>query len=58
MEADKLQLRVQIIDRYFGSCVMSFGFVGTEAVGVRMIHHAEDFLEEYEGWLAARRSGT
>ena len=55
VEENKLQLRVQIIDRYFGSCVMSFGFVGTEAVGVRMIHHAEDFLEEYEGWMAARR---
>ena len=56
VEANKLQLRVQIIDRYFGSVVISFGFVGIEAAGVRMIHHAEDFLEEYEGWLAARRA--
>ena len=56
VEENKLQLRVQIIDRYFGSVVISFGFVGTEAAGVRMIHHAEDFLEEYEGWLAARRA--
>ena len=56
VEKNKLQLRVQIVDRYFGSLVVSFGFVdGLEAAGVRMIHHAEDFLEEYEGWMAAKR---
>ena len=50
----KLQLRVQIIDRYFGTTTMTFGFVDEKTAGVRMISHAEDFLEEYDGWLIAQ----
>lgn len=55
IEPKKLQLRVQIIDRYFGSVVMTFGFRDENTVGVRMIKHAEDFLSEYDGWMAAHR---
>lgn len=54
IEPQKLQLRVQIIDRYFGSLVATFGFRDENTVGVRMIKHAEDFLSEYDGWMAAR----
>lgn len=53
IEEKKLQLRVQIIDRYFGSTVMTFGFRDEETAAVRMIKHAEDFLGEYDGWMAA-----
>lgn len=54
IEKQKLQIRVQIIDRYFGSVVMTFGFRDEHTVGVRMIKHAEDFLSEYDGWMAAK----
>ena len=49
-----LQLRVQIIDRYFGSMVATFGFRDENTGAVRMIKHAEDFLSEYEGWMCAK----
>lgn len=51
-----LQLRVQIVDRYFGSLVISFGFADPDTVGVRMIKIGEDFLDEYQGWMIARRA--
>lgn len=54
IEPKKLQLRVQIIDRYFGSVVATFGFRDENTVGVRMIKTAEDFLSEYNGWMAAK----
>jgi len=54
IEKKKLQLRVQIIDRYFGSMVATFGFRDENTAGVRMIRHAEDFLSEYDGWIAAK----
>jgi len=50
-----LQIRVQIIDRYFGSVVMTFAFKDENIVGVRMIKVAEDFLNEYDGWMSAFR---
>ena len=50
-----LQIRVQIIDRYFGSTTMTFAFKDENTVGVRMIKVAEDFLNEYEGWMTAYR---
>jgi hypothetical protein len=49
-----LQLRVQIIDRYFGSLVATFGFRDENTAAVRMIKNAEDFLNEYDGWIAAQ----
>ena len=50
IERQKLMLRVQIIDRYFGSVMMTFGFRDSRTVGIRMIKTAEDFLNEYNGW--------
>lgn len=54
IEPQKLQLRVQIIDRYFGSLVATFGFRDEHTAAVRMIKHAEDFLSEYDGWICCR----
>lgn len=54
IEEQKIQIRAQIIDRYFGSVVMTFGFRDERTAGVRMIKHAEDFLSEYEGWMGAK----
>jgi len=54
IEEKKLQLRVQIIDRYFGSLVITFGFRNENTLAVRMIKYAEDFLNEYDGWIAAK----
>lgn len=56
LESRKLQLRVQIVDRYFGSLIVTFGFVEDGLAGVRMVKCAEDFLNEYEGWMIARRA--
>ena len=53
IEPNKLRLHVHIIDRYFGQLAITFGFRG-DAAGVRMVNSAEDFLEEYEGWINAR----
>ncbi len=53
IEQQKLQLRVQSIDRYFGGRVITFGFRDRHVAGVRMVKVAEDFLSEYEGWMAA-----
>lgn len=53
IDENKLQLSVQIIDRYFGQMVATFGFAGDEAA-VRMVKSAEDFMDEYNGWLWAR----
>lgn len=55
IEKQKLQLRVQIIDRYFGHLVITFGFKSPDSVGVRMIKCAEDFLAEYDGWMGGKR---
>ena len=57
IEPQKLQLQVQIIDRYFGGLTITFGFVDETLVGVRMVKAAEDFLDEYEGWMTGHLSG-
>lgn len=51
IEEKKLQLRVQIIDRYFGMLIITFGFTDDGIVGVKMSKCAEDFLQEYDGRL-------
>ena len=48
-EESKLQIAVQIIDRYFGNMTMTFGFKDRE-VGVFMHKNAECFLDEYQGY--------
>ena len=55
IEERKLQLRVQIIDRYFGNLVVTFGFLNPQVAGLRMMKCAEDFLGKYQGWAGARR---
>lgn len=47
-EAQKLLIRVQIIDKYFGNLAMVFSFKD-EKVGVIMTKTAEAFLDEYLG---------
>ncbi|MBQ7337516.1 MAG: serine hydrolase [Clostridia bacterium] len=53
-EEQKLALRVQIIDRYFGNLRAIFAFRDDEAV-VTMFKCAEDFLGEYEGTFNAKQ---
>jgi len=55
LEDKKVIVFSQIIDRYFGSVVMTFAFKDENIVGVRMIKVAEDFLNEYDGWMSAFR---
>lgn len=49
---DLLQLRVQIIDRYFGNMSARFGFRDGD-VTVCMVKTAEDFLGAYQGTFVA-----
>lgn len=55
-EEQKILLKVQIVDRYFGNMLAIFSFREDYAV-IRMTKTAEDFLGEYEGmfnaWLEA-----
>ena len=48
LEEKKLQLKIQIIDKYFGNCTLTFGFKG-DKVGIWMQKNAEDFLDKYQG---------
>lgn len=52
-EESKLQIMVQIIDKYFGNMTITLGFKDRE-VGVFMQKTAEDFLEEYQGYGMGR----
>lgn len=52
-EENKLQIMVQIIDRYFGNMTITLGFKDGEA-GVFMHKTAECFLEEYQGYGMGR----
>ena len=46
----QLHLKVQIIDDYFGTLNVLFGFREDGHVGVQMVKVAEDFLHTYNGW--------
>lgn len=52
-ERQKLRIRVQIIDKYFGNLAMVFGFCDRDHASVRMVKRAEAFLNEYEGIMNA-----
>ncbi len=52
-EEQKLRIRVQIIDKYFGNLAIVFGFRDANTVSVRMTKRAEAFLEEYSGIMNA-----
>lgn len=53
-EVQKLRIRVQIIDKYFGNLAIVFGFRDAKTVSVRMTRKAEAFLHEYEGIANAK----
>ncbi|MBR4960003.1 MAG: beta-lactamase family protein [Clostridia bacterium] len=46
----QLHLKAQIIDDYFGTLNILFGFRDDGRVGVQMVKVAEDFLHTYNGW--------
>ena len=52
-EVQKLRIRVQIIDKYFGNLAIVLGFRDADHVSVRMSKTAEHFLQEYNGVLNA-----
>lgn len=52
-EEQKLRIRVQIIDKYFGNLAIVFGFKDESTVSVRMTKKAEGFLKEYDGIMNA-----
>ncbi|MBQ8309943.1 MAG: serine hydrolase [Clostridia bacterium] len=53
-EERKLRIRVQIIDKYFANLAILIGFRDDQHVSVRMEKCAEDFLQEYTGWMNAK----
>ncbi len=48
VEPKKLQIKVQVIDKYFGNGVWTFSFKD-DRVNVTMTKTAEDFMDEYNG---------
>jgi len=54
VDPNRLLMRVQIIDRYFGNMFAHFAFKGN-AVAISMVSHAEDFLKEYAGTIVAEQ---
>ena len=52
-EPRKLELKVQIIDRYFGNGLFTVSFDGENAV-LRMLATAENFMQTYSGAVAAK----
>ncbi len=53
-EERKLQMKVQIIDKYFGNFLATFAFVGDE-VSCKFAATAENFLREYNGSFEAHK---
>ena len=53
IEPQKLFMKIQIIDQYFGNLNVTFGFA-EERLGLYMQKNAEDFLEEYEGFASGK----
>ena len=49
----KLFIKVQIVDKYFGNLNISVGF-RDEYIGIDMRKTAEDFLEEYHGFAGGK----
>jgi len=49
-EKQKFKIKVQIIDKYFASLAITFGFKDETRVGIRMVPVAEAFLREYSGY--------
>lgn len=53
IQENKLQIMVQIVDRYFGNMTITLGFQ-EKTVGIFMHKNAEYFLEEYQGYGTGR----
>ena len=51
-QENKLLLKVQIIDKYFGNTLWEFSFK-ENSVTVVMLKNAEAFLDEYQGEFSA-----
>ncbi len=51
---NKLCLKVQAIDEYFGNLYINFGF-RDDLVGIYMEKSAEDFFDEYVGYVQGKR---
>lgn len=54
VEPQKLFIKVQIIDKYFGNLNITLGFE-EDYVSIYMKKFAEDFLNEYNGFAAGRK---
>ena len=54
-EAQKLFIKVQVIDTYFGRLNIMLGFRDENVVGIRMSKVAEDFMDEYRGYMTGHR---
>ena len=51
---NQFQIKIQIIDKYFGNAGFLFAFTDDLSAGVRMFGNGEDFLMEYNGYATAR----
>ena len=51
---NQLQIKIQIIDKYFGNASFLFGFNDDLTAGIRMFGAGEDFLGEYNGYATAK----
>ena len=54
IEPQKLFIRVQVIDDYFGILNMNFGFKDENTVGIQMNKTAEDFFNTYHGFATGK----
>ena len=54
IEPQKLFVRVQAVDEYFGILNMNFGFKDENTVGIYMNKTAEDFFNEYRGYATGK----
>lgn len=54
MDDTRFQIYVQVIDKYFGNCTMTFCFKDDLAC-VEMVKYAEGFMEEYQGYFVAKQ---
>ena len=51
----QLQIRVQVIDRYLGVLIITIDFRDRDSASIQMCKSAENFLNEYEGFLIGNR---
>ena len=51
----EIRLKVQVIDRYLGQLVINADFKNENELSIQMVKRAEDFFDEYEGVLYAKR---